>query len=227
MYGILGVNIDITERKRAEEALQKAREELEQRVEERTAELRKANEDLAVFRRFAEASGQGFGMADMDGFITYLNPALCRFVGVARPEDTIGKHLSTYYPEGYMLRREAEILPALLREGHWEGELVGSLGGKVLTVLQHSFLILDENGNPSRLASVITDITERKRVEKALGESEERLRMAIAATKDAIWDCNLLDGTVSWNDNYATSFGRPHETNGDWQTARGSLSERA
>ena len=63
-------------------------EELEQRVDERTAELTKANEqlthalaekrraeqDLLVFRRFAEAAGQGFAIADFESHITYANP---------------------------------------------------------------------------------------------------------------------------------------------------------
>ena len=173
---LMGVCRDITERKQAEHILRKAHDELEEKVKERTSELRTANEELDIFRRFAETSSQGFGMADMDGLITYLNPALCRLAGVARPEDVIGKPLTMFYPEEYRQRRETEVIPALLREGHWEGEIVNSLGGKVITVLQHSFLIRDENGNPSHLASVLTDITERKQAEEALRKSEQRFR---------------------------------------------------
>jgi PAS domain-containing protein len=68
--------VDITARLQAEEALRKAHDELEEEVKKRTAEL-------AVFRRFAEASGQGFGMADFDGRISYVNPTLCRWLGDA------------------------------------------------------------------------------------------------------------------------------------------------
>lgn len=55
--GLVGVTVDITERKRAEEALRKAHDDLEIRVAERTAELARANEDLRneiVERRRAE-----------------------------------------------------------------------------------------------------------------------------------------------------------------------------
>ena len=81
-----GVDLD---QKRTEDALRRAHNELEQRIRERTAELSAANEELAMFRKFAETSGQGFSMAGLDGHITYLNPALCRMLGVEKPEEIL------------------------------------------------------------------------------------------------------------------------------------------
>ncbi len=94
--------IDRTDRKRAETALQQAHDELERRVAERTAALTRANEELTVFRRFAEASGEGFGMSDLDGRIVYVNSTLCRLFGETTPQDVIGQQVSAYYPEEYL-----------------------------------------------------------------------------------------------------------------------------
>ena len=61
------------------------------------------------------------------------------------------------------------------------------------------------------------EIAERTRVAEALRQSEERFRLAVKATNDAIWDINLTTGTVHWNETYATAFGRPPETKDSWQ----------
>ena len=173
------LSIDRTEQKRAEEALQKAHDELEQRVRERTAELAKANEELAIFRKFADASGQGFSMADLDGHLVYLNPALCRMLGEESPDNVLGKHLSICYSEESNRQGKQEIEPVLMRDGHWEGELpMLSRQGKAIPTWHHTFVIRDELGSPLRLAVVITDITERKQAEEALRASEERFRVA-------------------------------------------------
>ena len=100
VHGILGVNVDITKRKQAEEALQRVHDALEQEVQHRTAELLAANEqlkreiqerrrteqELTIFKRFAETSGRGFGMADLAGFVTYVNPTMCRMLGENAPK---------------------------------------------------------------------------------------------------------------------------------------------
>jgi len=72
-------------------------------------------------------------------------------------------------------------------------------------------------GKPLRMMGVNMDVTDRKYMEEALRQSEERFRLAVQATNDAIWDIDLDTGTVSWNETYATLYGRPPETSKSWQ----------
>lgn len=194
--GILGVNVDITDRKRVEEKLREAHGQLEQRVRERTAELREANEclqaevkqrreaeeKLAIFRRFVEAATQGFGMADMDGQFTYVNPFLARLFGVQSPEDVIGRHVSVFHPAEYLECREKEMLPALRRGEYWRGEqLLLFPDGQLHPTLHTVFPVRDEHGELWRTAAVITDITELKRAEEMLRRQNDLLRRALLA----------------------------------------------
>ncbi len=56
-----------------------------------------------------------------------------------------------------------------------------------------------------------------QRAELNLKQSEERLQLAISATNDAIWDMDLVNGTVSFNQNFTSAFGNPPETKNYWE----------
>jgi PAS domain S-box-containing protein len=66
------------------------------------------------------------------------------------------------------------------------------------------------------MVGINIDITDRKTMEEELRKSEERFRLAIKATNDAIWDLDLRAGTVTWNDTYSVLYGRP-ESETSWQ----------
>jgi PAS domain S-box-containing protein len=191
-YGILGVNIDITERKRAEAALRKAHDELEQRVEARTADLSRANGELAVFRRFAEASGQGFAMADLAHHLTYANPAILGLMGVDSPADVVGENLLSFHSEQLQKMIREVVIPAILREGRWTGEVpVRGRAGQERQTLADAFLVRNENGEPSHFAVVVTDITQRKRAEGALRQSHAELQAIYDGMRDGLLIADL------------------------------------
>lgn len=125
---------------------------------------------LGLFQRFAEESGHGLAMADLNRRITYFNPALCRMLRAEKSGEILGKTLDSLYPEEVRRRVSEETIPSVLEEGQWKGELsMLSTKGQVFPTLENLFLIRDEKGKPLCLADVVTDISDRKEAEEALG----------------------------------------------------------
>jgi PAS domain S-box-containing protein len=101
---LLGVSTDITERKEAEQALLRARDELERKVAERTAELHEANRRLQAeiqelqvarerlreseerYRTVFETTGTANVLLDPHGVVAVANEGFARLVEVPRPE---------------------------------------------------------------------------------------------------------------------------------------------
>ncbi|HVP39632.1 MAG TPA: PAS domain S-box protein [Candidatus Saccharimonadales bacterium] len=62
---------------------------------------------------------------------------------------------------------------------------------------------------PAQVGCVVLETTERRLAELALRGSEERLRLALRATRDAVWDQDLASGAVTWGEGVETLFGYP------------------
>lgn len=69
----------------------------------------------------------------------------------------------------------------------------------------------DESGAPERFDGVALDVTEQRRAEAAIRESNERFAIVARATYDAVWDWDMRTDAVWWNEGVTTLFGYRRE----------------
>ena len=170
LVAILG--IDQTERRLAEEALQKGYEELERRVELRTSELKKANDELQ-----AAYDGMRDGLLIVDietKAIVRCNASMCRMLGYAEAE-LLALSVTDVHPAG----ESAKVLERFRALGSGGRQAVHSIpllrkdGSTFYADIAHNETTY--NGRYCS-AGFFRDITERRQAEEALRRSEETLR---------------------------------------------------
>lgn len=150
-----------------------------------------SGEELVLFRRLAEASGYGFCVTDLRCSIVYANTALCRMLGENHPSDVIGKNLLDYLPEAARDSFAINIIPMVVKQGQWVGELpVRSSSGVATPTMQNVFSVHGVAGGQPYLADLVMDITDRKRAEEALRRSERRFRDLVENITDAVFTLN-------------------------------------
>jgi PAS domain S-box-containing protein len=135
-----------------------------------------ALEQASIFRQFAQTSAQGIGFATLEGEITYANPTLVRLFGKAEPADVIGTTIDHYYTQEIWQRLNEHILPTVMQQGQWVGELdLVSPTGEAVPTIQNLFILRDEEGNPRYLGNLVTDITTLKQAEFLLAARVKEL----------------------------------------------------
>jgi len=152
---VLAIARDITERRRAEDALR---------------------ESEAKYRQVFEHVHDVFYRADMNGAFTEISPSV-EWWGYDA-EQLIGAQVSDVYedPQG-----RSAFLSILLEQGRViDHEVRLKTGdGRLIDASVSSHLLRDRDGVVVGIEGIARDITERKRAERALRESEERLRSLV------------------------------------------------
>jgi PAS domain S-box-containing protein len=168
-----GAASDITERKRMEEGLRKAKDELEERVRERTYEL---YVESIYARNLIEASLDPLVTISIDGKITDVNRASEEVTGVPR-EQLIGADFSDYFTEPDKARAgyEEVFRQGFVRDYPLE---LKRRDGHVTPVLYNATLYRDERGQEMGVFAAARDITERRQAEATLRKLASELVMA-------------------------------------------------
>jgi PAS domain S-box-containing protein len=135
---LFGTVQDITERKRVEESLRE--------------------KEIVL-----ESSINGIAVSDLEGNLTYANPACLKLRGYASKEEVLGRNVTDFW---YEPEKVAKIMEGLQHRKSWFGELTGKRkDGSTFEAEVSASRVVDKTGKPISLLAAFVDITERRRAE--------------------------------------------------------------
>ncbi len=148
-------------------------------------DLKRAHEMLWIKDSAIACSINAIAMADLQGRLTYVNPSFLTLWGYDHAKEVRGKPAKEFLETA---EKAAIIMDALNTEGWWIGELTAQRrDGSTFHSLLSATLVTDETGKPICMMGSFIDITERKRLSKALRTSEERFRAIFDSARDCIY----------------------------------------
>jgi PAS domain S-box-containing protein len=178
-------------------------------LEMQNEELREIQQEIITardqYRDLWENSPNGYLLLDRNGRIRDVNQSSQLLFEMTKSE-LLENRLSS------LIRHRDQVALQLLLEKTWETGSSDILeisyerrDGSVCTCLLSCRTIFSQ---PDRIQAILTDISERRRLEKSLHEKDERLLLAVKAGHLGTWDRNLSTGELIWNNQLYELLGR-------------------
>ncbi len=180
---------------------------------------KQAEEDSSRLAAIVDSSDDAIIGKNLDGIITSWNKGAEKIYGYSAKE-AIGKPISFLIPPG--CEDEASELLAKIRSGepvhHYE-TMRRRKDGRTIHLSVTISPVRNAEGLIVGASSIGREITEQKRAEELLRESEERYRLAMEATSDGVWDWDLVTDDVYYSPAYFRMLGYdPEEFQGKANT---------
>jgi PAS domain S-box-containing protein len=138
--------------------------------------LRRAEADVDFKAMVLDQISDRVTVTDMDGKVVYVNDATCRFLKRTR-EQLVGHSVEGFGDDPAQGATQREIIDRTRAEGQWQGEVVNvAADGAKFTLHCRTSLVRDEQGATVGMCGIAMDITESKRRQDQLLESERRFR---------------------------------------------------
>ena len=173
--------------------------------------MRETEKQLKLLASAVEQVSEGIAVCDLEGNLQFVNDAFARMHGYS-VEELLGKHLSVFHTNEQMPSVNAANR-RLQETGEFAGEIwhVHRNGATFPTLMQNS-LLRDESGHAIGMIGTLRDITDLKRAEEALTESERTHREILNAANDIIVVHDRDTGAlVDVNATFCETFGYTQE----------------
>jgi PAS domain S-box-containing protein len=194
IVGVVLVFSDVTEKYRVETALQHSEQQ---------------------YRNLLDNLSSGVVVHNPDTSILFSNPMAAVLLGLTQ-EQMLGKTAPD--PAWCFLQDDGTPMPLMdypvnrvfASRERLQNHVVGVRHpdrAQPTWVLCNAYPSLDEAGNILQVVVAFTDITQRKRAEQALIDSEERWKFAIEGAGDGLWDWNIQTGIAFYSPRYKAMYG--------------------
>jgi PAS domain S-box-containing protein len=153
--------------------------------------------DAGFAELLLNSTGEGIYGVDLDGNCTFANPASVRLLGFASPEDLLGRNMHELVhhtrPSGDPYPMDECRIYTAFREGrgvHVDDEVMWRSDGSSFYAEYWSYPIVTDDGLVGS-ALTFVDITERRRTERQLRESQRRAELLLNSTGEGIYGVDL------------------------------------
>src|SRR5215467_13203514 len=174
------------------------------------SERKRIEDERQVFVSFLENSPDFIGIADPTGKPVYLNPAGRRMVGLPPDFPVENTQIPEYYSPDQRVFASDVIVRSMIEEGRWHGETYFRhwQTEEAIPVSDEHFMIRRrETGRLLGMGTITRDISDIRRTQSQLRESQERLERALRGAGLGTWDWNIETGETVFNSRWAEMRG--------------------
>ncbi len=178
--GFLGITQEITQKKKAEAALKESEER---------------------YRSILEGIEYGYFELDLKGEFTFFNDAMCKISGFTRDK------LTGLDSRQYMDEKNVRKLQKIYKEIYTTGKPANNIAysrqredGKIIHIESSASLKYDEHNKVVGFRGIAKDVTDRKKTEEKLRQSERRYRNILDSIEDAYYEIDLKGRLTFFND---------------------------
>jgi len=170
---------------------------------------KQAEEKMRIKDWAIESAIAAIAISDLDGHITYVNPAFQKLWGYNSPDEILGKPVISFW---LAEDKAEEVISKIKKSGSWYGELEAiHKNGSTFHVEVSANIVRNLAGDPVNMLASFEDITEHRQAVALQAESEISYRELYNNVADAIYILDENGTFLDVNDGAVKMYGFPRE----------------